>query len=99
MAIKIVERTDACQLKMKDSTLDAMLHLIEIVYDDRFTFWNGVMEIPVDKARMFGVLDQILDQRFTVGVRLSDGRKGYFDLTDVEMPGENLQLAGVGAPK
>lgn len=94
MAVKIVDSKIDCQLLQDNRVIDALLHLIEIVYNERITFWNAVMELTDESARSLGVFDQ----HPTLGVRLADGRTGFLEITHCTATGEYFELAGVGKP-
>ena len=67
-----------CRLKKDGQPLEAMLHLIEVVYNDRITFWNGVAQLTTDQVNRLGEMPA---GQTMVGVELSDGRTGFLDVT------------------
>jgi len=91
--MKISETKTDCQLEHRGQTFNAMLHLIEIRYNDRIVFWNGVMQLTRDQLMRFGEPGDL-----PVFVRLPDGRTGYLHLTHGNMTADYYELAGVGKP-
>jgi hypothetical protein len=86
------EKKYECRLECGGETVDAVLHLIEVPYDGRFVFWNGVAELTTeDAARLLGDMQGDLA---SIGVRLSDGRTGCLYM--VQGNGQ-ADLTGAGA--
>jgi hypothetical protein len=93
-------KTD-CKMVLKDGQIDAMIHLIEIQYNE-ITFWNAVLQVTTEDYLRFGDPDP---PQFPVEVHLSDGRKGRLHIshgrsisTDALTREGYHELAGTGHP-
>ncbi len=82
-----------CQISSGGQTIQALLHLIEIRYNERITFWNGVLELTDDQSAKLGQLGPA-----PMGVTLPDGRKGFLHFTHGKLVGGYNEIAGVGKP-
>ena len=73
--------------------LGALLHLLEIRYNERIVFWNGALQITLEDAAKLGAVFAS-----PAMVRLPDGRTGTLQITHSHtMPGY-CEIAGSGNP-
>lgn len=93
----LVEFKSACRIEKDGREIKAFAHVIEVRYDERFVFWNVVLQLTEDEIVKLGTIGP----PSPVGVCLDDGRKGFLFLTHINMDfrgeGHN-EIAGVGKP-
>jgi hypothetical protein len=83
-----------CQLTYKGQTVDTVLHLIEVRYSERITFWNGVTQLTEDDLETLRECQ--MGEMLTV--RLADGRTGFLYVTQFRLEVGYSEIAGVGKP-
>lgn len=91
--MQVEETKTECRLEHEGQTLDAMLHLIEVRYNERITFWNGVIQLTTDQWKNLGDVEHL-----PLGVKLPDGRTGFLHVTHCNMRADYCEIAGVGSP-
>jgi hypothetical protein len=90
MPPQVHETKHECQIDLEDGTIDGLIHLIEVVYDDTITFWNAVIQVPV---RSLGDIARIVEGK-RVGIRLADDRSGDLNISQAEFSMDYLQIVG-----
>jgi hypothetical protein len=89
---EISESRIECELFVGTGIICALLHLVEIRYNERITFWNGVLRLTDDQARKVGV------GQLPIAVKLSDGRTSFLLPTHWKDISGYFEIAGVGRP-
>jgi hypothetical protein len=82
-------KTD-CKVTISGQSVPAFLHLVEIQYSSRITFWNGVLQVA---GNLPGG-----GYPCVAGIALPDGRTGSLRLTHFDVQEGYLELAGSGSP-
>lgn len=93
--MQISEMKVDCKLKKDGQSIDAMLHLIEIRYNERLVFWNGVAQLTDDQVEKLG---GPLKPPVIVEVKLPNEQTGFLHLTHFRGTSGYFEVAGVGKP-
>jgi hypothetical protein len=96
-------KTD-CKVMVDGKTLDALIHLMEIRYGDKYTFWNAVLQMTDENFKKVGKSARQMTPEL-VELQLPDGRTGFLLITHWEAVSAEppvlagySELAGVGKP-
>src|SRR5437867_4317952 len=93
-SMQVTEKKTDCRFTLNGRAFDAMIHLIEIRYNERILFWNGVVELTLDDMAKLGRLPPGAPMELS----LPDGRTGFLNLHHIHMAAGYCELAGTGGP-
>jgi hypothetical protein len=93
-AMQTAELKTDCMMEKDGQTFEVLLHLIEIRYNERIVFWNGVVSLTDETRAKVGTVKPMEK----VGILLPDGRRGCLMITHAYLTENYYEVAGVGNP-